>query len=113
MHTPARAGLEGGAGGGKWRLSAFEAGDWASITSYSNPAPHPGAAGILIPTAPKLISILPPLLEDPGLTSREGGSEVMKEGKAPALGDWVGGGDGRAWRTSSPTGGGGEGGFAP
>lgn len=32
-----------------------------------------------------------PSAPGPGLTSREGGSEVMKEGKASALGDWVGG----------------------
>lgn len=30
-----------------------------------------------------------PRFEDLRLTSREGGSEVIKEGKAPALGDWV------------------------
>lgn len=53
---------------------------------------------------PKPLPILPPLSSG-RLTSREGGSEVMKEGKAPVVGDWVG--ERPRLGTSSLSGGGG------
>lgn len=55
------------------------------------PTPHPRCCGDPDTDCPQTHREAPsPPREDPGLTSREGGNEVMKEGKAPARGDWVG-----------------------
>lgn len=72
---------------GSGRSRPFEAGDWARITSFSTPTPT-RCCGDPDTDCPRLISIFPPSFGRPETASKgRRPSELVKEGKAPALGD--------------------------